>query len=223
MADPQPSPQQLVSTAVVIEGGMGIVAVLVGWPFGLQILQQVHFVGRDILIGIAAALPMLAVMWILLKVPLASLKQLRQVLGELVVPMFQGASLLDLAVVSVAAGVGEELLFRGLVQGGLTELGGPVSGLLLGSLLFGLAHPITRMYVLVAGLFGLCLGGLWMWTGNLLAPILTHALYDFLALVYLLRTSNAESAADAAAESDQPQVESPDTKLAEQPEEESLR
>ena len=34
------------------------------------------------------------------------------------------------------------------------------------------------------GLIGLYFGGLRLWTGNLLAPIAAHAVYDFLALIY---------------------------------------
>ena len=34
---------------------------------------------------------------------------------------------------------------------------------------------------------GVYLGLVWEWTGNLLPPVLMHALYDFLVLLYLLR------------------------------------
>ena len=36
-------------------------------------------------------------------------------------------------------------------------------------------------------LMGLLLGGLWIATGNLLVPIVAHAVYDFLALVWLVK------------------------------------
>jgi uncharacterized protein len=48
-------------------------------------------------------------------------------------------------------------------------------------------HWITRTYALLAALVGLYLGGLWLWTGNLLVPIVAHALYDFVALIWILR------------------------------------
>ena len=60
-------------------------------------------------------------------------------------------------------------------------------GLIAGGVLFGLAHCITPTYALLAGLIGLYLGWLWIATGNLLVPITTHAVYVFLALVYLIR------------------------------------
>jgi membrane protease YdiL (CAAX protease family) len=94
---------------------------------------------------------------------------------------------LDLALVSISAGVGEELLFRGFLQAAIADWTNPWIALAIASLLFGLAHFITPMYAVLATLLGAYLGGLWLACDNLLAPIVTHALYDFLALVYLLR------------------------------------
>jgi len=59
--------------------------------------------------------------------------------------------------------------------------------LLLAAVLFGLLHFITPTYAVLAGLIGLYLGALWLATGNLLTPIVTHGTYDLLALVYLAR------------------------------------
>jgi len=39
----------------------------------------------------------------------------------------------------------------------------------------------------------LFLGLLWIWTGNLLTPIITHAVYDLAALVYFLRVYRSRS------------------------------
>jgi membrane protease YdiL (CAAX protease family) len=52
--------------------------------------------------------------------------------------------------------------------------------------LFGLLHPITPTYAVLAALMGAYLGGVWLASGNLLVPIVAHALYDFIALAYLL-------------------------------------
>ena len=62
-------------------------------------------------------------------------------------------------------------------------------GLLAASVLFGLAHPITPAYAVLAAMIGVYLGWLWLaFDKNLLVPITAHALYDFLALIYLVRT-----------------------------------
>jgi membrane protease YdiL (CAAX protease family) len=59
--------------------------------------------------------------------------------------------------------------------------------LVVSSVLFGLLHPITPTYAVLAGLIGAYLGGVWLANGNLLVVVIVHALYDFIALIYLLR------------------------------------
>ncbi|MCG8584479.1 MAG: CPBP family intramembrane metalloprotease, partial [Pirellulales bacterium] len=92
------------------------------------------------------------------------------------------------AVISVLAGLGEELLFRALLQSALIDWLGVWPGILVAGLLFGLAHPLSRTYIVVAAAIGIYLGWLFAATSNLLVPIIAHALYDFIALVYLSRT-----------------------------------
>ncbi len=68
----------------------------------------------------------------------------------------------------------------------MTHLAGAWTGLAVASVVFGLLHAVTPTYAVLAALIGVYLGGLWQVTGNILTPIVTHALYDFLLLVYLL-------------------------------------
>jgi hypothetical protein len=56
----------------------------------------------------------------------------------------------------------------------------------MASALFGAAHLITWTYAIIAALIGAYLGLLWMWTGNLLTPKITHAVHDLAALVHFL-------------------------------------
>jgi uncharacterized protein len=46
---------------------------------------------------------------------------------------------------------------------------------------------LTWTYAIIAAFIGAYLGLLWIWTGNLLTPMITHAVYNFVALVYFLR------------------------------------
>jgi membrane protease YdiL (CAAX protease family) len=57
------------------------------------------------------------------------------------------------------------------------------------SVSFGLVHFASRAYATVAGIIGLYLGALFLWQESLLAPIVTHTLYDFVALLYVARRS----------------------------------
>ena len=91
------------------------------------------------------------------------------------------------AVISICAGISEEAFFRGAIQGSLADRVGMSVALFLASVVFGAAHLITWTYSIIAALIGLYLGLLWIWTGNLLTPMITHGVYDVAALVYFLR------------------------------------
>ena len=118
-------------------------------------------------------------------------ERLRRVFEEFGRPFFASYTVLDLAVLALLAGAGEELLFRGVLQAILDRWWGPSVGLLVASALFGALHALTPTYAVLAALAGLYLGGVWLLTGNLLVVIIAHGLYDFIALVYLLRFKGA--------------------------------
>jgi membrane protease YdiL (CAAX protease family) len=88
----------------------------------------------------------------------------------------------------VVAPVAEELFFRGLLLQGLARSYGPRIGVAGSALVFGLFHfsgPSiqTILPMLSATVVGLVLGWLFARTGNLTAPVLTHALVNGVALV----------------------------------------
>ncbi|MGD0261996.1 MAG: hypothetical protein ABSD29_19690 [Verrucomicrobiota bacterium] len=45
---------------------------------------------------------------------------------------------------------------------------------------------ITWSHATITAFIGAYLGLLWLWIGNLLTPMITHALYDFVAFVCFL-------------------------------------
>jgi uncharacterized protein len=106
-------------------------------------------------------------------------------------PIFGSWSVLQLAVISIIAGFSEEAFFRGAIQGSLAARVGVPVALLLASLLFAALHLITWTYAMIVAFIGAYLGLLLIWTGNLLTPIVAHAVYDFVALVYFLRLYRA--------------------------------
>jgi membrane protease YdiL (CAAX protease family) len=64
--------------------------------------------------------------------------------------------------------------------------------------LFGLVHSITFTYVVLATLMGVYLGWVWLYADhNLLVIVITHALYDFVVLLWLLRGPGAAEALEA--------------------------
>ena len=95
----------------------------------------------------------------------------------------------------LATGPGEEILFRGGVQGVLRRVFSPVPAVVLSSAFFGLAHATATIaasgvagawgYVLSTFLLGLILGGLYEYTDNLLVPALMHGAYNAVTFAQL--------------------------------------
>lgn len=177
----------MIWVGVVFEAGLVPVAVALGWAVGQPAFEEFRLEWGDGGAGIAAAIPLLLVMAWLWGRTWEPIERIRRELLGTVMPLFLGAPLWTLLLVSAAAGMGEEALFRGVLLPAFVGWLGLPAGLVLTSILFGLAHLVTRTYALLAGLIGLYLGLLLVMTGNLLVPVVTHALYDLAALAFLLR------------------------------------
>jgi membrane protease YdiL (CAAX protease family) len=199
----------MLAPAIAFEGGLAVLALGLGWLLGHPPLGTATLDAQGVAIGVLATLPMLLGLWGCLRARTPAFAEIRSLVEALLLPLFAGGSIWGVALVSALAGLGEEMLFRGVLQPAIADLAEGTVGVWLGllgsSLLFGLAHAVTRMYVVLAGLVGIYLGGLWLVSGNLTAPIVAHGLYDFIAILWLLRRAerqpnrlHAEVASDAA-------------------------
>jgi uncharacterized protein len=173
------------------EGLLLMLALLWGQWFHRVPLADLHWKSTSVLIGIGAAVPPFVFLVWTLKSRLTLLSRHRQLMDSLLRPLLEQWSVLQLLAISVLAGVSEEAFFRGAIQGGLADRVNWAVALILASSLFGACHLLSWTYGIIAALLGAYLGLLWIWTGNLLTPIITHAVYDFAALVYLLRIYRA--------------------------------
>jgi len=191
MEEPAPGKPHPFLLAIVVEGGIGLIAVGAGSLLGTPPAEQLRWTPQAGLVGLLATIPLVCFAWLLMRVRLRPFEAMLRLLDEVVVPLFRQCPIWQLGVISLFAGLGEEMLFRGVLQQALTpSIGEPwdaTIGLLAASVLFGLLHWLTTAYAVLATLIGVYLGGLWMLTGNLLIPAVVHALYDFWALVYLVR------------------------------------
>lgn len=178
--------------AVLFEAGLAPLALLVGWLLGQDPLEGFAWDPRDAVRGVLAALPMLGMLLLAMRWPIGPFARVQRFFEEELIPLLGGRPPSDLALVAVAAGLGEEMLFRGALQGAFTRWLGTWPALAASAILFGLLHPITPFYVLIAGLLGAYLGAVWIASGNLLVVIVAHAFYDFLALLLLLRRSRGD-------------------------------
>lgn len=109
---------------------------------------------------------------------------MRKISEELAPRLVDGADSTSLVLVSIFSGVGEEALFRGAVQ--------QEFGLVVASLLFGLAHvgPDRRYLVWTAWalMAGFVFGVLYEISGGLLAPVLAHSAHNAATLLLWKRS-----------------------------------
>jgi membrane protease YdiL (CAAX protease family) len=203
MNEDLPQPPHFALMAAVFEGSLAVVAIVLGRGLGYPPLDTLVINWPGLARGILGTLPPLVLLLLCLWVPARPFSQVLKAVDELLIPLFRGVHVVEMAVIAILAGLGEEMLFRGVLQAAIippigrmlgpgigTWLGLPVADWIAAGLIavvFGLMHFINRSYALLAGLIGLYLGWLWMVTGNLMVPITAHALYDFLALVYLVK------------------------------------
>lgn len=194
MHDNSSETRSIAVPAAAFEASLALVAIALGWLFHVDTLETVVWHPQAIGWGLLATLPLFLLLGLIVWFPFGPFRELLASVDELVLTMFQGATPVDLAIVSLMAGFGEELLFRGFVQTALEKwIGSPFAALVIAGGLFGLIHAVTRTYMAVAAVVGIYLGWLWLATGNMLAPIVAHAAYDFGALVYLRRTARRRS------------------------------
>ena len=171
--------------ALGFELGLGWIGLMIAWLAGLHLGPLVRPTWPGLLQGLAATFPMLGLLVMLSQSGWRPLVELRHQVQHLLGALFRHRTLGELALVSIAAGVGEELLFRGVLQTLVQQWTDPTVALLSVGLLFGLAHAMSPTYFVLASLAGIYLGWLAIACGSLVPPMLAHGLYDFIALWYL--------------------------------------
>lgn len=196
MDDNHPGRAELLRMALLCEGGLALLALAGGWIFNQPVWNSFYWDIRAVGWGLAACLPLLLLFYLCLRCPVGPVGSIKRFADDIIQPLFGACTFLDLALICTLAGFGEEMLFRGLLQPLLAQWLGWWPGILLAAVIFGLAHPITPSYVVLATLMGLYLSWLWQASDNLLTAILAHAVYDFLALVWLTRFEPAPEVAN---------------------------
>jgi membrane protease YdiL (CAAX protease family) len=200
MPDPSTHRQTVVLLAILVEGGLIVLAWSLGWLLDQLPLRTLSWSWLGALWGVLATAPMMALFFLMLRWPVGPLLRIKRFSEDVLRPLLAPCSVLDLLGISVLAGLGEEMLFRGVLQGAFEYwMKNFWPALALASVLFGLLHAVTLTYALLATLMGAYLGCLWHYTENLLPPVIAHALYDFLALLILLRGPEPPDEADEGA------------------------
>ncbi len=168
--------------AILFEGLLLGIAWVLAWWLGVPLFADFRWEAEGVLLGIFSALPLLALFFWILGSAYPPFVEIRNCVDSLVEEWFGKGSLFSIALLSLAAGVGEEVLFRATLQGGLSVHFSPALGILVASFLFAVCHAMTKAYFVIAFVFGIYFSVVWQVAGNLLAPIVAHAAYDFAAL-----------------------------------------
>ncbi len=207
------SPDEVFLTAVLFEGALGLLALLLGWAIGPSARALVPEFDPNqwwpivlgLMYGCLAAIPILLFIELVRRIPWEPVRELERLTDDGMIKSLLALRPSELIVISICAGIGEELLFRGwlmywLAEGGTMSTTGSPTPLALGaalvvsSIVFGLFHPITKLYVVLAALMGLYFGALVVYTENLLVPIAAHATYDAVQLIMTARGERSEQA-----------------------------
>jgi hypothetical protein len=166
---------------------LGLIAVGASFLTGTPLTQQLRLNPNDFLIGIIATLPLVVFLWWFSNTTLEHLVSFRRSQIKFFAEIGFTFTPTRIALMAIGAGISEELLFRGVFQSWLAGFTPVILAIVLSNILFGLLHMRTVLYAIIAGLVGAYLGALFAVTDNLLAPMVTHALYDAAALEYTRR------------------------------------
>ncbi len=186
-ADPLADPPgaNFVRMGLLFYGAMAIVAVL--WRVGLYrepiFFSSQAFASGELLwlrdlgigLGVGAAIVVLSNL-------VTRFTQWGENLARAMAEALGPLSTPDAVLLACASGLAEEMFFRGALQ--------PRVGLVLASLLFGIVHFVPRRDFLPWTGFALCagfvFGALYDATGNLLAPVVAHAVVNGINLPMLV-------------------------------------
>ena len=158
---------------------------------GIPLDERIDWSLEAAALGALAVLPMLMLLGTLAISGWGPYRALADQVRDFVHQLFRHALPGAVLLIAILAGVGEELLVRGVLQGWLTERWSPEWAIVAAAIVFGLAHSISRLYFVFATVIGLYLGVLYHLTGNLLVVIVTHALYDWIVIHWYLRSRDA--------------------------------
>jgi membrane protease YdiL (CAAX protease family) len=166
--------------ALLTEGGALAIAISVAGWLDIELFPLTKEPLRDLLIGTAAAVPPFFLFLFLVSKTAGKVtffSPLRKKVLIEIRAIFSNCTLIDLLIISLLAGIGEEFLFRGIIQAKL--------GIVAASIIFGLFHAVSPAYVIAATVMGFYIGAAYQMSGGLLVPVQIHFAYDFAALIYL--------------------------------------
>ncbi|MEO0368158.1 MAG: CPBP family intramembrane glutamic endopeptidase [Pseudomonadota bacterium] len=108
-------------------------------------------------------------------------------INRLMVAIFRNIGWFGIVLLSLLAGIGEELMFRVVIQGSLIKIVDPIFAILVSSVLFGLMHYLSKLYIALTFLIGLFFGWVYFLTGSFVLIAVAHAIYDLMAFTVIVK------------------------------------
>ncbi|MFQ5732102.1 MAG: lysostaphin resistance A-like protein [Planctomycetaceae bacterium] len=188
------SRERFLNIAGLFEGGLVFVALGLGWIVAVDPLLHLRLAWGDVVWGMLGGLFLFGIAMLGDSFAVSGFSRIKQLLVDTLGRPLALCRWYDLILLAVLAGFSEELLFRGVLQPWIERYLGRIGGLVLSNVAFGLAHAVTPLYAVLAGLVGGFLGWMMDATGErrLLVPMLTHGLYDYLAFLWVIREYRAQ-------------------------------
>lgn len=171
--------------ACLFELSLLLLALISGPLLGTPPLANWKWGAGEFVLGFLAALPPFLLLCLLARYPPKWFMKIQVILRQCLPVLLPKPTAPRLLLLSMLAGLGEEFLFRGVLQSWLIIELGSGMGLVMASLVFGVCHWVTPGYAILAGVMGLYLGALMIFTDSLAAPAAAHVVYDFLAFLHL--------------------------------------
>lgn len=140
---------------------------------------------EDLKIGLLFSIPLFIINFIFFGIKtkqIPILNQFTEFRDRVVYPLAKVMDLPSAAIVSILAGFGEELFFRGVL---LTETGIIISSFLFSVLHFGFQVKSFPLVALLYFFIGCYFAWLCQHTGSLWPAIIAHAFYDFVIIMHL--------------------------------------
>lgn len=159
-----------------VQGGLLLATGLVAWWFAVDWRSLLLWTPLALAVGLIAVIPM---RW-----AMSYAVELQDILVEVLGPSLIACRTGDLLLISALAGIGEEFAFRGVLPTLAERFVGYWTACVAVNLLFGALHFVSWEYFLYAMTAGFYFS--WLTDGfgprNLLAAMITHTVYDFVAL-----------------------------------------
>jgi membrane protease YdiL (CAAX protease family) len=192
------------SELALFPAGLGL-----GILFSFDILRETNWADiaalRD---GVLYTFPFAAIFFSLDILPIQAVRELKRFTEIAVKRIFGKRNALETLLFCAAAGLGEEALFRGAVQGLMDQYFGVIPlSIIVSAVAFGAAHSANAAYFILSAMAGAFFASQYeLAHHNLAGPSITHCLYDWVTIMSIKYFSRHVD--DSAAHSDHDRLKS---------------